>query len=115
MNMNERFAVVMAIIEEYTLPVAISKSNSTQYSNSDEFDGGPPSPKMTDSTELKIDKFLQNVIEALPFLEPLHYGCKLQRLNQSASCMCSSARGLNPWRSNHGIVADYKLCGINLF
>jgi hypothetical protein len=29
--------------------------------------------------------------------------------------MSSSARGLNPWGSNNGFVADYKLCGTNSF
>jgi hypothetical protein len=105
----------MLTIEEYTLPVAISKSKSSQYSNSDESDGGPLSHQKTDATELKIDESLQKFIEALPFLESLHYGFQLQGLNQSVSCICSSACGLNPWRRNHGIVADYTVCGIKLF
>jgi hypothetical protein len=58
--------------------VATSKSKSSQYSDSDESDGGLLSPKKTDATEQKIDESLQNFIEALPFLEPLHYGFKLQ-------------------------------------
>jgi hypothetical protein len=107
--MQERSAVVMATIEEYTLPVAISKCKSSQCSDSYESDGGPSSPKKTDATELKIDESLQNLIEAVPFLEPLHYGFKLEGLNQSASCICFSARGLNFWKSKNGIVADYNI------
>ncbi len=46
----------------------ISKNKSSQYSNLSDSDGGPSSPKKTDATELKIDKSLQNFIEALPRL-----------------------------------------------
>jgi hypothetical protein len=53
-NMHDRFAAVRATVIEYTPPVVISKNTSSPYSNSDESDGGPPSPKMTDATELKI-------------------------------------------------------------
>jgi hypothetical protein len=113
--MQERFAAVRATITEYMLPVAIPKNTSSTYGDLDESDSGPSSPKKTDATELKMDKSLQKFIEALPFLEPLHYGFKLQGPNQSASCICSSARGRNPCRRNHGIVADYILCGIKSF
>ncbi len=109
-NMQEKFAVVRA-----TLPVAIPMNTSSPYGNVDESDGVHPSPKMADATELKIDKSLQKFIEALPFLEPLHCGFQLQGPNQSASCICYSAKGLTPWRRNHGIVADYTLCGIKPF
>ncbi len=71
--MQERYAAVRATGIEHTLPVAIPKNTSTPFGNSDESDGGPPSPKTTDATQLKIDKSLQNFIEALLFLEPLHY------------------------------------------
>jgi hypothetical protein len=94
--MQERFAAAKATIKEYMLPVVIFKNQSSQYSNSSYSDGEPFSPKKTDATEPKIDKSLQNVIEALPHLVPLHDGFKLQEPNQSKSCMCSSARGLNP-------------------
>jgi len=49
----------------------------------EESDGSPPSPKKTDATEMKTDKSLQNFIEALPHLETLHYGFKLQGSNQN--------------------------------
>jgi hypothetical protein len=64
---------------------------------------------------LKKVESLQNFIEALPHLEPLHYGFKLQGPSQSATCICSLAKGLFPWRRNHEIVADYSLCGIKHF
>jgi hypothetical protein len=71
------------------------------YSDLDSSDDGPFSddknvPKKTDTTELKIDKSLQNFIEALPHLEPIHFGFHLQWNDQTPSCMCSSAHGLNP-------------------
>jgi hypothetical protein len=93
--MQERFAAANATIKEYMVPVAISTSKSSQYSNSDESDGGTLSPKNTDATELKIDESLQNIFESLLHLEPLHYGFygfKLQMPNQSASCMCLGKR-----------------------
>jgi hypothetical protein len=113
--MQERFAAVRATIIECTLPVVIPKNTSSPYGDSDESDGGPPLPKTTDTTELKIDESLRNFIEALPHLEPLHYGFKLQGPNQSATCICSLAKGLTPWRRNNGIVDNYLLCGIKPF
>ncbi len=83
--MQENFAAVRATIIEHTLPVAIPKNISSPYGNLGESDGGPPSPKITDATELKIDKSLQTFIEALSFLEPLYHVFKLQGPNQSAS------------------------------
>ncbi len=48
------------------------------YGNSDDdSDGPPPSPKRTDATEMKIDESLHIFINALPHLEPLHFGFKL--------------------------------------
>ncbi len=54
--------MVRATIIEYTLPVAIPDNTSSPYGDSDESDGGPPSPKTTDATELKIDKSLQTLL-----------------------------------------------------
>ncbi len=86
--MQARYDAARATVLEYTLPVPISKKISSQYSNSDEdFDGAPPLPKRTDATEMKIDKSLQVLIEALPHLEPPHYGFKLQALNQKGYCV----------------------------
>jgi hypothetical protein len=56
--MQERFDAAKASIEEYTLPVEISENQFSPYSNSDDSDDGPLSPKKTDATELKIDKCL---------------------------------------------------------
>jgi hypothetical protein len=81
--MQARYDAARATVLEYTLLVPIPKKTSSQYSSSDEdSDGSPPSPKRIDATEMKIDKSLQVFIEALPHLEPLHYGFKLQALNQ---------------------------------
>ncbi len=80
--MQARYAVARATVLKYTLPVPFSKITSSPYSNSDEdSDGPPPSPKRTDVTEMKIDQSLQIFIDALPHLEPLHYGFKLQASN----------------------------------
>ncbi len=70
---------------------------------------------MIDATEMKIDKSLEKFIKALPFLEPLHYGFKLQGSNQSGYCICSLAKCLTHLRRNHEIVDDYLVCGIKPF
>jgi hypothetical protein len=88
-DMQARYAAARATVLKYTLPVPISKKTSSPYSNSDEDSDGPPlSPKRTDATEMKIDKSLQIFTEALPHLEPLHYGFKLQASNLKGYCFC---------------------------
>ncbi len=64
---------------------------------------------------MKIDKSLQVFIEALPHLEPLHYGFKLQASNEKWYCFCSLAKCLTPWRKQYHIVIDHSLCGVRLF
>ncbi len=49
---------------------------------------------------MKIDESLQVFIEALPHLEPLHYGFKLQASNQKGYCFCPLAKCLIPWRKS---------------
>ncbi len=78
-NMQTRYTVARATVAQYTRPVLIPKNTFSPYGNSDEdSDGPPPSPKKTDATEMKLDKYLQVFNEALPHLETLHYGFKLQ-------------------------------------
>ncbi len=114
--MQARYAAVRATVTQYTIPLPIPKITSSQYSNSDEdFDGPPPSPKKKDGTEMKTDKSLQVFIEALPHLQPLHYGFKLQASNEKGYCICSLAKCLNPWRRRHKIDDDYLSCGMKLF
>ncbi len=81
----------------------------------EESDGPPPSPKKTDATEMKVDKSLQVFIEALPHLEPLHYGFKFQASNEKGYCTISCEKCLTPWRKKFHIVIDHSLCGIRLF
>ncbi len=82
-NMQARYAAARATGLQYTLPVVIPKNTFSAYGDSDEdSDGLPPSPKKTDATEMKIDKSLQVLIKALPHLESIHYGFKLQALNE---------------------------------
>ncbi len=114
-NMQERYAAVRATARKYTLPEAVPKKTSIPYGDLEESDGGPPSPKQTDATEMKTDKFLQNFIEALPHFEPLHYDFKLHASNQSGYCIFSLAKGLTPWRRNHLIVTNYSVCGMRPF
>jgi hypothetical protein len=115
-NMQERYAAVRATVTQYTLPVPIPKKISSPYGNSDEDSDGPhPLPKKTDATEMKIDKSLQVFIEALPHLEPLHYGFKLQALNEKGYYICSLAKCLTPWRRKYHVVDDHSVCGIGLF
>jgi hypothetical protein len=81
--MQTRYAAARATVTLYTRPVPIPKNTFSPYGNSDEdSDGPPPSPKKIDATEMKIDKYLQVFIEALPHLETLHYGFKLQASNE---------------------------------
>jgi hypothetical protein len=105
--MQARYAAARATVLEHTLPVPISKKISSPYGNSDEdSDGPPPSPKRTDATEMKIDKSLKIFIDALPCLEPLHYGFKLQALNLKGYCFCPLAKCLSPWRKIHHVDND---------
>jgi hypothetical protein len=81
-TMQTRYAVARATVVQYTRPVLIPKNKFSPYGDSDEdFDGPLPSPKKTDATEMKIDESLQIFIMALPHLELLHYGFKLQASN----------------------------------
>jgi hypothetical protein len=78
-NMQTRYAAARATVAQYTRLVLIPKNTFSPYGNSDgDSDGPPPSPKKTDVTEIKLDKYLQVFIEALPHLETLHYGFKVQ-------------------------------------
>ncbi len=115
-DMQARYDAARATVLEYTLPVPISKKTSSQYSNSDEdSDGLPPSPKRTDATEMKIVESLQVFIEALPHLEPLHYGFKLTASNQKGYWFCPLEKCLTPWRKNHHVDNDYSVCGARHF
>jgi hypothetical protein len=101
---------------KYTLPMPISKKTSSPYSNSDkDSDGPPPSPKRTDTTETKSRQIFANFIDALPYLEPLHYGLKLQALNLKRYCFCPLAKCLSPWRKNQHVDNDYLVCGARHF
>jgi hypothetical protein len=115
--MQKRYQTTKATIKAFTKTVAISKNQSSIYSDLGSSNDGPLSddenvPKKTDTTELKIDDSLLHFIEALPHLEPIHYGFHLQRTNQTASCMCSSAHGLNPWRTANEIMQITNCAGI---
>jgi hypothetical protein len=82
--------------------VPIPKNTSSPYGNLyEDSDGPPPSPKKTDATEMKINKSLQVFIEALPHLEPLHYGFKLQASNEKGYCICSLVKCLTPLRRKY--------------
>ena len=96
--MQARYDAARAKVLQYTLPVPIPKKTPSPYGNDseEESDGSPPSLKRTDENEMKIDKSLQVFIEALPHLEPLHYGFKLQALNEKGYCICSLAKCLTP-------------------
>jgi hypothetical protein len=115
-NMQTRYAAARATVAQYTCPVLIPKNTFSPYGNSDEdSDGPPPSPKKIDATEMKIDESLQIFIEALPHLEPLHYGFNLQALNLKGYCFCALAKCLSPWRKKHYVDNDYSVCGARHF
>ncbi len=111
--MQTRYAAARATVAQYTRPVKIPKNTFSPYGDSDEdSDGPPPSPKKTDVTEMKIDKSSLHIfIEALPHLEPLHYGFKLQALNLKGYCFCALVKCLFPWRKKHYVDNDYSVCG----
>jgi hypothetical protein len=110
-DMQARCAVARVTVLQYTLPVSISKKTSSPYSNSDDdSDGPPPSPERTDVTEMKIDEFLQIFINALPHLEPLHFGFKLQASIQKGYCFCPFAKRLSLWRKTYQVADDYSVC-----
>jgi hypothetical protein len=111
-DMQARFAAARATVLQYTLPVPISKKTSSPEDNSD---GPPPSPKRIDATEMKIDKSLQIFINALPHLEPLHLGFKLQASIQKGYCFCPLAKCLSLWRKKYHVADDYSLCGTRHF
>jgi hypothetical protein len=112
--MQARYAVARATVLKYTPPVPISKKSSSQHSNSDaDSDGSPPSPKRTDTTEMKIDKSLQVFIDALPHLEPLYYGFKLQASNQKGYCFCPLAKRLSPWGKTITLIMIIQCVGQN--
>ncbi len=115
-DMQVRYAAARATVLEYTFPVPISKKTSSPYSNSDEdSDGPPPSPKRTDATEMKIDNSLQIFIDALPHLEPLHYGFKLQASNLKGYCFCPLAKCLSPWRKTITMIMIISCVGQDIF
>jgi hypothetical protein len=58
-NIQARFAKFRAAVSKYTLPVAIPMNTFSPYGDSDESNGGPPPPKTTDATEMKIDTSLE--------------------------------------------------------
>jgi hypothetical protein len=64
---------------------------------------------------MKIDESLHVFIDALPHLEPLHYGFKLQASIQKGYCFCALAKCLPPWRKNHHVDNDYSVCGARHF
>jgi hypothetical protein len=116
--MQASYAAARATVSKYTLAVPIPKKKPLPYGNDseEEFDGPPPSPKMTDATEMKIDKSLEVFIDALPYFEPIHYGFKLQASSpEKGYCFCPLAKCLTPWRKNYHVVNEYSVCGAKHF
>jgi hypothetical protein len=114
--MQTRYAEARTTFAQYTRPVLIPKNTFSPYGNSDEdSDGPPPTPKKTDATEMKLDKYLQVFIKALPHLETLHYGFKLQASNEKGYCLCALVKCLTPLRKKHYIDNDYSVCGARHF
>ncbi len=64
---------------------------------------------------MKTDESLQIFIDALPHLEPLHYGFKLQASNLKGYCFCPLAKCLSSWRKKHLVYNDYSVCGVRHF
>jgi hypothetical protein len=64
---------------------------------------------------MKIDESLQIFINALPHLEPLHFGFKLQASIQKGYCFCPLAKCLSPWRKKYHVADNYSVCGTRHF
>ncbi len=109
--MQERYAVVRLTIEEFTRPVHTPQKTFSPHCDSDEeSDCSPPTPANTKATEKKIDDSLKFFIEALPHLETLQYGFKVQALGRNVYSFCALAKCLSPWRKKHHIDNDYSSC-----
>ena len=114
--MQTRYAAARATVAQYTRPVLIPKNKFSPYGDSDEgSDGPPPSPKRTDATEMKKDNSLQIFINALPHLEPLHFGFKLQASIQKGYCFCPLAKCLSLWIKNITLMMIIQCVGQDIF
>jgi hypothetical protein len=101
--MQERYAVTRVTIDCFTRPVQTPQKTFSSYGDSDEeSNSSPPAPKKTNATEMKIGESLRNFIEALPYLETLHYGFKSQASGRNGYgvCFCARAKCMSPWRKN---------------
>ena len=61
-------------------------------------------------TPCRLRNSLRIFIEALPHLETLHYGFKVQVSGRNAYCFCALAKCLSPWRKKHHVDNDYSSC-----
>ncbi len=110
-NMQERYAAARLTIEKFTHPVQTPQKTFSPYGDSDEeSDCSPPTSTNTKATEKKIDDTLRIFMNALPHLETLHYGFKVQVSGGNAYCFCALATCLSPWRKKHYIDNDYSRC-----
>jgi hypothetical protein len=114
--MQERYAVVGLTIEEFTHPVNTPQKTFSPYGDSDEeSDYSPPTPTNIKANEKKIDDSLRNFVEALPYLETLHYGFKYQALGRNGYCFCALTTCLSSWRKKHHVDNDFSRCSSKQF
>jgi hypothetical protein len=109
-NMQQRYAAARVTVEHYKRPVQTPQKTFSPYGDSDEeSDCSPPSPKKTNTTEMKIDESFKFFIEALPHIETFHYGFKFQASSGNGYCFCALAKCLSAWRKKYHIDNDYSV------
>ncbi len=103
--MQRRYEAVRATIGQFKKPVPVPKKPYTMY-DTNSSDYGPPRDEAntlnkTDTTEMHIPDSLLHFIEALTHLETIHHGFYLQKSNNTACFLCSSAHCITLWRDNN--------------
>ena len=114
--MQDRYDAVKATIEKFKRPVPTTPSNPYgDTSDSEESHQSVPPKKNTSSQEPQITD-LEQFIEALPHLEPIHYSFHLARKENSKCCLCSCALCLTPVRIMFKIDFEKEdFCGNTLY
>ncbi len=96
-DMQARYAAARATVLKYILPVPISKKTFYHIAILMRILMVYLHHPRGQMQLRKKNKSLQIFIDALPHLEPVYYGFKLQALNLNGYCFCAFAKCLSPW------------------
>jgi len=96
-SMEMRKEAAQATIEKYVKSMISSKPDKGNV-YSDDSDSSSCGDQYAPSPTL-----LKNLINGLPYFEPLHFGFHLPNDVETPSCVCPCAQGLTCWRSNFSI------------